>query len=122
MTTYFNKSEIEASIKSIAANQLKECVECEKLSEDFIDLLKYNFSAKYVSYDTSKKLIEIGVEDTAEKATHYPVINVLSYPVSNSKNMWLDNSFKNKMSDLVFYGRLINRKKYSHRNAEVVVM
>ncbi|TVZ27317.1 hypothetical protein JM83_2353 [Gillisia sp. Hel_I_86] len=122
MTTYFNKSEIENSIKDLATIQLKECVECEKLSEDFIDLIKYNFSAKYVSFDTSKKLIEIGVEDTEGKTSHYPVINVLSYPVSESKNKWLDNSFKNKMNDLVFYGRLINRKKYSHRNAEVVVM
>ncbi len=122
MTTYFNKSEIETSIKDLAAIQLKECVECEKLSEDFIDLLKYNFSAKYVSFDHSKKRIEIGVEDSTEKTSHYPVINVVSYPVKKSKNKWLDNSFKNHMNDLIFYGGLINRKKYSHKNAEVVVM
>ncbi len=122
MTTYFNKSEIETSIKDLAALQLKECVECEKLSEDFIDLLKYNFSAKYVSFDHSKKRIEIGVEDSTEKTSHYPVINVVSYPVKKSKNKWLDNSFKNHMNDLIFYGGLINRKKYSHKNAEVVVM
>lgn len=121
MTTYFNKSEIENSIKIIASDYLKDCIQCDKISEDFVDLIKYNFSAKYVSFNNIDKQIEIGVEDTSGTYSLYPSINVVSFPVTDN-NAWLEKSFKNQMNDLVFYGRLINRKKYSHKNAEVIVM
>lgn len=122
MTTYFNKSEIETSIKTIASDYLKDCINCDKIPEDFVDLIKYNFSAKYVSFNNSKNQIEIGVEDTKIESSHYPVINIVSFPVTGKNNKWLEKSFKNQMNDLVFYGRLINRKKYNHKNAEVIVM
>ena len=122
MTTYFNKSEIETSIKIIASDYLKDCINCDKIPEDFVDLIKYNFSAKYVSFNNTKKQIEIGVEDAKAQSSHYPVINVVSFPVTGKDNKWLEKSFKNQMNDLVFYGRLINRKKYNHKNAEVIVM
>lgn len=122
MTTYFNKSEIETSIKTIASDYLKDCINCDKIPEDFVDLIKYNFSAKYVSFNSTKKQIEIGVEDAKAQSSHYPVINVVSFPVTGKDNKWLEKSFKNQMNDLVFYGRLINRKKYNHKNAEVIVM
>ena len=122
MTTYFNKSEIENSIKTIASDYLKDCIQCDKISEDVVDLIKYNFSAKYVSFNNTDKQIEIGVEDTSETYSLYPSINVIFFPITDQNNAWLDKSFKNQMNDLVFYGRLINRKKYSHKNAEVIVM
>lgn len=122
MTTYFNKSEIETSIKTIASDYLKDCINCDKIPEDFVDLIKYNFSAKYVSFNNSKNQIEIGVEDHKIESSHYPVINIVSFPVTGKNNKWLEKSFKNQMNDLVFYGRLINRKKYNHKNAEVIVM
>ena len=122
MTTYFNKSEIENSIKTIASDFLKDCIQCDKISEDFVDLIKYNFSAKYVSFNTTDKQIEIGVEDTSETYSLYPSINVISFPITDNNNAWLEKSFKSQMNDLVFYGRLINRKKYNHKNAEVIVM
>lgn len=122
MTTYFNKSEIEASIKILASDYLKDCIKCDRIPEDFVDLLKYNFSAEYVYFNTRSKQIEIGVEDFKTQTSHYPVINVVSFPVSETKNKWLEKSFKNQTNDLVFYGKLINRKKYSHKNAEVIVM
>jgi hypothetical protein len=122
MTTYFNKSEIETSIKTIASDYLKDCMNWDKIPEDFVDLIKYNFSAKYVSFNNRDKQIEIGVEDANIQSSFYPVINVVSYPVTETDNKWLEKSFKNKMNDLVFYGRLINRKKYNHKNAKVIVM
>jgi hypothetical protein len=122
MTTYFNKSEIETSIKTIASDYLKDCMNWDKIPEDFVDLIKYNFSAKYVSFNNRDKQIEIGVEDANIQSSFYPVINVVSYPVTETDNKWLEESFKNKMNDLVFYGRLINRKKYNHKNAKVIVM
>jgi len=121
MTTYFNKSEIESSVKTIASDYLKDCLHCDMISEDFVDLLKHNFSAKFVSFNNQNKQIEIGVEDT-KIPSHYPVINVLSFPITEEDNLWLDKSFKNQMNDLIFYGNLINRKKYNHKNAEVIVI
>tara|TARA_R100000935_G_scaffold43351_1_gene65722 strand:- start:86 stop:454 length:369 start_codon:yes stop_codon:yes gene_type:complete len=122
MTTYYNKYEIETAMKGIAADYLKNCIECEELSEDFVDLIKYNFLAKYVSLDKSKRIIEIGVEDTTALSSHYPVINIFSFPLDELENKWLDNSFKNEKEDLTFYGKLLNRKKYNHSNMEVVVL
>ena len=122
MTSYYNKFEIETAMKQIVADYLKECIECEELSEDFVDLIKYNFLAKYVSLDKTKQIIEIGIEDTSVATSHYPVIKIFSFPLDEFENKWLDNSFKNEKEDLTFYGKLLNRKKYNHRNMEVVVL
>lgn len=122
MTSYYNKLEIETAMKHVVAEYLKECIECEELSEDFVDLIKYNFLAKYVSLDKTKRIIEIGIEDTSTPISHYPVIKIFSFPLDEFENKWLDRSFKNEREDLTFYGKLLNRKKYNHRNMEVVVL
>lgn len=122
MTTYFKKSEIETSINLIASDYLQDCIKNDRLSENLVDLLKYNFSAKFVSFNIETKNIEIGVEDSQSVASHYPVINVISFPIAKKNNKWLEKSFKKQINDLVFYGKLINRKKYKHNNAEVIVM
>jgi len=121
MTTYYNKFEIEAAMKVIVEDYLKDCIETEELSEDFIDLIKYNFLAKYVSFNKEEKAIEIGVEDLNATYSHYPLINIFSFPIEKS-NEWLDDSFKSENCDLAFYGKLLNRKKYNYRDAEVVVV
>jgi len=122
MTTYYNKFEIETAMKLIVADYLKDCIECDKLSEDFVDLIKYNFLAKYVYLDKNKRTIEIGVEEVNGDSSHYSVINVFTFPIDEFENTWLNDSFKSDNSDLVFYGKLLNRKKYQHRNTEVVVL
>jgi len=122
MTTYFIKSEIESSIKKITADYVKDCINNKRISEDFLDLIKYNFSAKYVSYNNAENEIEIGVEDANPETSHYPIIKVVTFLITRKRNQWLEESFKNETNDLVFYGRLINRKKYNHKNAEVIVM
>ena len=121
MTTYYNKFEIETAMKVFVENYLKDCVKCEELPEDFIDLIKYNFLAKYVSFNKEEKTIEIGIEDTNTNDSHYPVIQIFSFPIEKS-NKWLDDSFKYENDDFVFYGKLLNRKKYNCRDAEVVVL
>lgn len=120
MTTYYNKFEIENAMKVIVADYLKDCVDCEELSEDFKDLIRYNFLAKYVSYNKEDKSIEIGVEDTA-KDDLYPTIQIFSFPIVKS-NKWLKDSFSYENDDFNFYGKLMNRRKYSYRDAEVVVL
>ncbi len=121
MTTYYNKSEIESAMKVIVADYLKDCINCEELSEDFRDLIRYNFLAKYVSYNKEEKSIEIGVEDTIANDDLYPTIQIFSFPIAKS-NKWLKDSFNYENDDFTFYGKLINRRKYSYRDAEVVVL
>lgn len=122
MTTYYSKSEIQAKLKSLVEKYVKNCIEGDKLSDDFMDLLKHNFLAKYVSYNINKRTIEIGIEDVNSYASTYPVINVMSFPVSVTGNSWLEKSFRNQMNDLIFYGNLLNRSKYNQENSEVVII
>lgn len=121
MTTYYNKSEIENAMKVIVADYLKDCVNCEELSEDFKDLIRYNFSAKYVSYNKEQRAIEFGVEETNASDDFYPTIQIFSFPIVNS-NKWLNDSFTYENDDFNFYGKLMNRRKYSYRDADVVVL
>jgi len=121
MTSYYNKFEIQSAMKVIVADYLKECIECEELSEDFRDLIKYNFLAKYVSFNKEQKTIEIGIEDTNTNNSHYPIIQISTFPIERS-NKWLKDSFNYQIDDLAFYGKLLNRRKYSYRDAEVVVL
>jgi hypothetical protein len=122
MTTYYSKSEIETAMRSMVVDDVKKCIDCDEISADFIDLIKYNFLAKYVSLNRKTHSIEIGVEDKNTNGSHYPVINIFSFPLQEKENLWLDSSFKFENNDLVFYGGLINRKKYNHKNSEVIVM
>ena len=122
MTTYYSIPEIESAMKLLVADYLKNCLECDKISDDFKDLIKYNFLAKYVTFNRIKQSIEIGIEDLNTNNSHYPVIKIVSFEIKETDNNWLENSFKNKMNDLVFYGKLINRKKFNHRNSEVIVI
>ncbi|MGB8703805.1 MAG: hypothetical protein WCD31_02125 [Gillisia sp.] len=119
MTTYYNKSELHHSMKLLVENYFKECTNCKELSQDFVDLIKHNFLAKFVCYNQEKNTIDIGVENN-ESLSPYPEIQVYSYPVTSKK--WLEESFKNDKCDLDFYGRLLNRQNAAAKNADVVVM
>ncbi|RKS43469.1 hypothetical protein BC962_3027 [Gillisia mitskevichiae] len=122
MTTYYSKSEITAALKLMVANHLKKCIAGEEISNDFIDLIKYNYSAKYVSFNKKKLTIEIGVEDINSNGSYYPVINPYSFPLKEKENPWLDKSFKFKINDFAFYGSLLNRVKFNHDNTEIIVI
>jgi hypothetical protein len=120
MTTYYNRSEIQASMSMLVEEYLKECSNCEQLPEDFKDLLKHNFNANFVHFNPATNAIEIGVENP-ESVSAYPEIQVMSFPLNSDKS-WVDNSFRAGKNDLAFYGRLLNRKKTIYQEAEVVVM
>lgn len=120
MTTYYNQQELKASMKSLVQEFLSECKRCEELPEDFVDLIKHNFLAKFVCYNNKTKNIEIGVEDFSEESL-YPNIKIYKFPI-NSNKKWVEKSFKDGRNDLDFYGRLLNKKKSANRDAEVVVM
>lgn len=120
MTTYYNQEEIKSSMKKLVKEYLDFCKKCEELPEDFIELVKHNFLAKFVCYNNQTKNIEIGVEDYATNSL-YPEIKVYKFPISSNKK-WVENSFRTERCDFQFYGRLLNRKKLNNHDAEVVVM
>lgn len=121
MTTYYNQNEILLTMKTLIKGYLKESLSSKKLSEDFIDLIKHNFRAKFVFYNPKKNLIEIGVEDPNSKSDSYPEINILSFPISG-ENTWLDGSLKKDKNDMAYYGKLLNRKNPFLKDAEVVLL
>ncbi|MFZ0490085.1 MAG: hypothetical protein WBV11_05860 [Salegentibacter sp.] len=109
MASYLNPTEIRFSLKALVKDYIEECEKCHQIPEDFIDLIKHNFLAKYVFYNPKKKHIEIGIEDP-DAEDHYPEIKTYKIPVKQAAE-WLDKSFKKNECDLQFYGRLLNRNE-----------
>lgn len=120
MTTYYNQDEIQASMKKLVKEYIQECKKCAELPEDFVDLIKHNFLAKFVCYNEKTENIEIGVEDFSEESL-YPKIKIHKFSIS-SKKKWVEKSFRTERNDFDFYGRLLNRKKLNNRDADVIVM
>jgi len=120
MTTYYKQAEIKASMKKLVDNYLNQCLQCGELCDDFIDLVKHNFLAKYVCYNKNTKTIEIGVEDNSKDDEFYPEIKVYKFPL-NKNRKWIERSFRDNMNDLMFYGKLLNRNKMNSE-AEVVLI
>ncbi len=119
MTTYYNQSEIKASMKKLIDVYLEECKQCNELSQDCIDLIKHNFLAEYVCYNKATNTIEVGIEENKGDEEFYPEIKVYRYPL-NSNKKWLERSFKDGKNDLAFYGRLLNRT-ITDKEAKVVL-
>ncbi|MBZ9728393.1 hypothetical protein LB467_01725 [Salegentibacter sp. JZCK2] len=109
MASYLNTNEIRLSLRQLVKQYVEHCETCQELPEEFISLIKHNFLAKYVYYNKQKKQIEIGI-DESNSPESYPEIKVYKFPVSKAAK-WLDKSFKDSQSDLVFYGRLLNRNE-----------
>ncbi len=121
MTTYYNQSEILLTMRVLMKEYLKESLRNKELSEDFTELIKHNFLAKFVYYNPMENAIEIGVEDPNSKTDSYPEINIISYPL-DGKTSWLDGSLKKNKNDMAFYGRLLNKNKLLFRDSEVIVL
>lgn len=119
MSSFYNSNEIKTSLKVLVNEYIEECEHCDQIPQDFIDLIKHNFLAKFVCYNKKEKQIEIGVEDQESDAP-YPEIKTYKFPV-NKATQWLDKSFKKDRCDLEFYGKLLNRKKHIS-SSDVVVM
>ncbi|MFN4761507.1 hypothetical protein ACKGJN_00110 [Gillisia sp. Q332] len=108
-------------MRTLIKGYLKESLSNKVLSEDFIDLIKHNFKAKFVYYNPKKNVIEVGVEDPNSDTYSYPEINIFSFPVTGTTS-WLDESLKKNKNDMNFYGRLLNRNNPLFKDAEVVVL
>lgn len=124
MVAYYNQRQIKTEMKALIQDYLKSCYNCEELPADLVDLIKHNFLAKYVSYNSELHSIEIGVEvsDKPSSLISYPQIKVYQFPIDDKKNKWLKKSLKTSKTDLAFYGRLLNKRSTIYKNADVVVM
>lgn len=81
-----------------------------EISQDFIELIKHNFYAKYVAYDPAGKTIEIGVNETNDTSSIYPDIKVYNYSLEETN--WLDGSFRKNAFDIEYYERLLEKRKH----------
>ncbi len=120
MTTYYNQEEIRKEMQKLAKNFLKDCLRDSKPSEDFINLIKHNFKAKFVYYNPLERSVEIGVEESSVSST-YPEIKVFVYNLASGIH-WLEKSFKTDKTNLEFYGKLLNRRRTFLKNAEVIII
>ncbi len=120
MTTYYKAAEIKASMKKLVDSYLDRCLNDGEICEDFSDLVKHNFLAKYVCYNKNTKTIEIGIEDYSKEGEFYPEIQVYKFPI-NKNRRWIERSFKDNMNDLIFYGKLLNRNNMI-KSSDVVLI
>ena len=109
MASYLRTEEIKTSLRVLVNQYIEECRDCDKIPQDFIDLLRHNFLAKFVFYNKNDKTIEIGI-NKGSSPEGYPNIKVFSFPVNKALE-WLDESFKSETNDLEFYGKLLNRNE-----------
>ncbi|MCL6218095.1 hypothetical protein [Zunongwangia pacifica] len=107
MASYLKTEEIKTSLRVLVNQYIEECRDCDKIPQDFIDLLRHNFLAKFVFYNKNDKTIEIGINQ-GSLPEGYPNIKVFTFPVNKAVE-WLDESFKSNSNDLEFYGKLLNR-------------
>lgn len=106
MTTYFRRSEIEILMQQLVSAYAEECLSKGQMNPDFIELVKHNFFAKYVFYNPKKKVIEIGINESAGSTGLYPNIKVYRFPLEKIQN-WMGQSFRFEKRDLDFYGKLL---------------
>lgn len=119
MVSYLRTEEIKTSLRVLVNQYIEECTDCEKIPQDFIDLLRHNFLAKFVFYNKSDKTIEIGINQ-GSSPEGYPNIKVFSFPVNKAVE-WLDKSFKDEISDLEFYGKLLNRNNIISQSELILI-
>lgn len=119
MATYLKEEEIKIQLDSLIDKFVKECLSTCQLNDDFTELIKHNFYAKYVHYDPDTEMVEIGINETKEGVTGYPDIKVYHYALSETK-LWLGKHFRNTKFDLEFYASLISKDQ--DLDSDVIVL
>lgn len=119
MATYLKEDEIRSILDQLIDKYSKECQRSSRLHPDLIDLIKHNFFAKYVDYDSATEMVEIGINESKERNPGYPDIKVYHYALSEI-SQWLGDRFRNSSFDLEFYAKIISRDRSS--DSDVVVL
>lgn len=119
MVAYLKSEEVTHALKKLVHHYVEDCKKNEELSQDFIELIKHNYYAKFAYYNKKKEVIEVGINETRDRGATYPTINIYSFPIDKTDE-WLVNSFKSDSFHIAYYSQLLNR---SHRGrTEVVVL
>lgn len=118
MATYVTQNEVKFLWNSSVKKMISECRTNKKVPERLVELIKHNLYAKYVSYNAELDNLEIGVNESRQRAANYPAIKVYSFPLQEVKDK-LKASFQSERGDLEFYAKVL---KGTDSNGRVVVL
>lgn len=118
MVLFLKPQEIHSSLNTLVLYYFNVCEQSGEIPQQLVQLIKHNFSAKYVWYNIPEKKIEIGINESKSPGCGYPDIQVYSYPIDQYG--WIEKSHKNEAFDLNFYGKLLNNK--SSMASEIVIL
>lgn len=119
MATYLKEEEIKVTLEKLIEKYTEECQKTGRLHPDLIELIKHDFFAKYVHFDSTTEMVEIGINESKERTPGYPEIKVYHYSLSETRQ-WLGERFKNSTFDLEFYAKIISRDQAS--DSDVVLL
>jgi|SRR5690606_2415533 len=119
MATYLKEDEIKTLLKGLIDRYVEESRGTGILLPDFVELIKHNFYAKYVYYDSKSETVEIGINESKVRTPGYPDIKVYHYEIAEAKN-WLGKNFRNTTFDLEFYAKLIGKEQDA--DSEIIVI
>lgn len=105
MASYLTSEEIKATIESMVSEYLTSCQKDECLSNDFIELIKYRFKAKYAFYNAEEKMIEVGIKKYGADSL-YRTIEDFSFSIPEIKNKF-QTLLNDKEADLSYYGKFL---------------
>ena len=114
MPIFSTQSEIESLWKSLLKPMISTCRSEKKVPEELVELIKHNFYAKYVYYDSEKDTLEIGVNEAKQRAVTYPSIEVYHFPLNEVENLIMA-SFQPNNWDLEFYAKILQGKRSEDR-------
>lgn len=114
MAAYVTQGEVKSLWNSSLKNMIRECRTQKRIPEDLVELIRHNLYAKYVCYDAAQEKLEIGVNESKQRATTYPTIKVYSFPL-NEVEKRLEASYQTKRGDLEFYAKIFKGKRLDDR-------
>ena len=109
MAAYITQSEVRSLWESSVKTLLRKCRSDRKIPEGLVELIKHNFYAKYVYYNPEQEYIEIGVNESKQRAVSYPTIRVYCFSVDEVEDRLLA-SFQSNRVDLEFYAKILQGK------------
>jgi hypothetical protein len=118
MAVFVTRSEMKSLWKPSLGRMIRECRMNKKAPEALVELIKHNLYAKYVSYDAATEMVEIGVNESVNRAKTYPTIQVYMFPLHELEQK-LKTSYKSKRYDMEFYAKILTGKDL---NDQVLVL
>lgn len=119
MESYLTTAEFKKSLEALVKLYVQQCLDQGVIPEDFKELIKHNFYAKYAVYNKEHQKVEIGVNEAKGQSSTYPAIATYSFSIFKTDE-WLWDSFKSGPFHQNFYSRLLKNKRDAIRNRLVV--